>query len=400
MHQAAFFDPLQRPKASSTGHLLAVFVAIVVAVIGIAHALLGTAMANSLRLSVFLTSVCVAAAAHAGAPAGYLDSRDLCGLYNPSGFENAEPIGEAEAEYPYQAERDWGEGWVLAEFGVTADGRVRDLTVVDAVGAKEFVTATVTALNARRFKPALRNGKPVEQHLHNTWIKYYFEDTPHGVTHKEFPERFETARNRIKSNRFEEAIEQVELMLKVWRLNRYEIAMSSYLLAIAYAKTGDWENARANIEHALGENGRYLNASMQPEAMELLVKARAQASDLAGAYCAFHRASPDKRAALAPLKAEIETRLLSDDPLVSNGKLIKHPLADQPGMWRRQLVRQKFSFANVSGEVKSFRLSCIAAGIEHAVDPEMQWTVPEKAGTCVIRVFGTPGATFKLVEEW
>lgn len=352
------------------------------------------------RLAIFFVSAWLTAASHAGAPAGYLSGPAICNIVTPDGFKRAEALEPAKPSYPYKALNDWGEGWVLAEFAVTTDGQVRNLAVVDAIGAKDFVAASLAAIAVQRFRPATRNGVPVEQHLRNTSVSFLFEDTAAVATHPEFAERFEMARNRINSNRPDEAIDQLKLMQQVWRLNLYETAMSSYLLAIAYANKQEWENARYHIEHAVTHDGDYLNKELKSEAMALLIKLRAQATDLGGALCAFHKVDAQQRTALAALEANIRSRLLSDGPLVSDGKLIKHPLADQPGTWRRQLLRRKFSFANVTGEAKSFRLSCVAASIENAVDPEMEWTVPDQAGSCIIRVAGTPGATFKLVEEW
>ncbi len=353
-----------------------------------------------IRFVIVFAGMWATGSAQAGAPFGYLSWPGICKVANPAGFQPAQAIEALKPSYPYKALNDWGEGWVLAEFAVTADGNVRDIAVVDAVGAKEFVTSSLAAISAQRFRPALRNGAPVDQHWRSTSVTYVFTDTAAVPTHPEFYERYEMARNRIQSNRLDDAIDQLKLMQQVWRLNLYETAMSSYLLAVAYAKKEDWENARYHIEHAFSEDGDYLNKALKPDAIELLVKLRAQATDLGGAFCGLNRVDAQGRAALAPLEAEIRARLLSDAPLVSDGKLIKHPLTDQPGTWRRQLLRRKFSFANVSGEAKSFRLACIAASFEHAIDPEMQWTVPEQAGSCVIRVSGAPGATFKFIEEW
>lgn len=355
------------------------------------------------RLAGVLATIVTAlssAAAQAGAPPGYLSGQGICTIANPANFKPAEAIGKVELSYPSKAQNEWSEGWVLLEYGVTTSGEVRDISVIDAIGARDFVSSSVAAVAAQRFKPAMRGGQPVDQHLRNTWISFLFSDTAAKVTHPEFYDRYEVARTRISSSRFDDAIELLERTQQQWRLNLYETAMSSYLLAVAYAKKEDWESARYHIEHAVSEDGAFLNKSLKPEAMALLIKLRAQATDLGGALCGFHTVSAEQRAAMASLEADIRARLVSEGPLVSDGKLLKHPIADQPGAWRRQLLRRKFSFANVSGEAKSFRLACVAAGLEGPIDPEMQWTVPEQAGSCVIRVFGTPGATFKLVEEW
>jgi hypothetical protein len=73
---------------------------------------------------------------------------------------------------------------------------------------------------------------------------------------------------------------------------------------------------------------------------------------------------------------------------------------DAPAVWRHRLLRSKFWFTEIKGDVKSYRLACAGTAHEAAVDTETLWDVPSKAGACMLRVEGAPGATFKLVEEW
>jgi TonB family protein len=65
--------------------------------------------------------------------------------------------------YPAEAARNRVEGWVDVEFTVKADGSVRDTLIRNAQPAGVFDQAAIKALEKWRFKPVLRESKPVEQ---------------------------------------------------------------------------------------------------------------------------------------------------------------------------------------------------------------------------------------------
>ncbi|MFM9862828.1 MAG: energy transducer TonB [Micropepsaceae bacterium] len=333
------------------------------------------------------------------APASAQETDDVnCRTAYPTGFTPADKGLFPAPVYPRAALNDWSEGFAFLEFAVTAQGEVRDVFVVDAMGAKEFVTTSVKALLAHRFKPAMRGGAPVAQPLHTFWITYMFSDSKAEADHSEFIETFRRARRQLQDNRPDETIATLNRMF-LWRLNLYEQAMGSYLLALAYAQKQDAESARYHAEHAVAEGARHLDGATRTAARELIVKLLAQTGNVAGALCAINDLPPASRPSFARRGMDLRNALASDTPLVSDGKILKQPLTDQPPNWRRKLMRRKFSFANFNGEVKSFRLACVTTSFESAVNMETQWTVPEDAGSCFIRVTGAAGATFKFVEE-
>lgn len=320
-----------------------------------------------------------------------------CELTFPAGFTPAVPVEQRPPEYPREALNAWSEGFALLELTITPQGDVRDAFVVDAMGAKEFVSASVKAVLKHRYQPATRGGVPVAQMLRPYSISYMFRDTKSEADHAEFIDLFKRARRQLQDNRPDDTIATLERMFR-WRVNFYEQAMGSYLLALAYAQKQDWESARYHAEHATFEE-QFLDPATLAAAKDLVVKLRARTGDLAGALCALRHLTPAARQPLAALEAEARTRLASDAPLISDAKLIRVPLTDQPGTWRRKLARRKFSFANVTGQAASFRLACVATSLDAPVDMETEWTVPEQAGSCIIRVTGTPGTTFKFVED-
>lgn len=65
--------------------------------------------------------------------------------------------------YPSDAARNRQEGWVEVAFTVSADGKVKDASVVSATPPRIFNAAALRAVQSWTFQPRLENGKPAEQ---------------------------------------------------------------------------------------------------------------------------------------------------------------------------------------------------------------------------------------------
>lgn len=323
-----------------------------------------------------------------------------------AGFTAVEPVDQPKMRYPREALNDWSEGWVMLEFAVSPQGVPTNMTVVDAIGPKDFVKVAVEGVSRWRYKPATRNGAPVEQSRSNVEVQFLFMDSGKGADHREFIGKYNRARGHVRDNRPDDAIAELERAF-LRRLNLYEAAMGSFVLAIAYAHKEDWERALYHMRHANIMQGEYLEKAMIPHALALEVELNARTGNFSEAVCGFERlrkadakmAAPDSQ--LGKLMAGIDAAMKGKEPLGVDARLAKHPLVDDaPAVWRHRLLRSKFWFTQIKGEVKSYRLACAGTAHEAPVDTETLWDVPTKAGPCILRVEGAPGATFKLVEEW
>ncbi len=84
------------------------------------------------------------------------------GAGSPSGQTSEAVLTKAAApEYPPNAVRSHQQGWVLVSFSIDADGRTSNIKVVDAQPRRVFDRAAVDAVQAYRFKPAMKNGEAV-----------------------------------------------------------------------------------------------------------------------------------------------------------------------------------------------------------------------------------------------
>lgn len=355
-----------------------------------------------------LTRILAAAAALVfNTLAAQAQGEDACAPREPiPGFTEAKPTTRPPLRYPKEALNEWSEGWVLLELAVAPDGTPRNITVIDAIGPKDFVKTAVKGIGLWRFDPATRNGAPVEQPLFQTEIMFRFRDAgSNAADHDEFVSRFNKARVHVKAERPDEAIAILEEAFR-HRLNLYEAAMGSYVLAVSYALKADWERAHYHIKHARLSDGEFIEKPMRAHARALEVELDARNGDFDGAVCGFRRLREIDPSLTAPggdlarMMGPIEAAMEDPKAIAVDARLTVHPLVDGPAVWRHRLLRSKFWFAEIKGEVKAFRLACRGTAHEDAIDPEVVWNVPKKAGGCILRVEGAPGATFKLVEEW
>jgi TonB family protein len=72
------------------------------------------------------------------------------------------PQVRIEPEYPPQAKDRGIEGWVLFQFTVTREGRVKDVVILDSQPKGIWDRATSARVSNWRYQPALKDGKPVE----------------------------------------------------------------------------------------------------------------------------------------------------------------------------------------------------------------------------------------------
>ncbi|MBD8873260.1 energy transducer TonB [Rhodanobacter sp. DHB23] len=94
----------------------------------------------------------------AAQPQAQAASADTAGAQDSS----AVLLKAVQARYPTAALRTGQGGWVLVGFTVTTDGTTSNVHVIDAQPRHVFDRAATEAIDHYRFKPAMRDGNPVE----------------------------------------------------------------------------------------------------------------------------------------------------------------------------------------------------------------------------------------------
>jgi protein TonB len=85
---------------------------------------------------------------------------------DPSEFRPAVPLGRHQwPKYPKHAQREKRVATVVLAYVIRKDGSVGDVEVVSSTGhGCGFEEAAIAAVKSWRYRPATRNGEPVEIH--------------------------------------------------------------------------------------------------------------------------------------------------------------------------------------------------------------------------------------------
>lgn len=107
----------------------------------------------SLDLVADLSPVQVAAPGVMAAPAPVAAGNPHGQLGGVGSSDILTPLQRIEPSYPYRAQQAGIEGFVTLSFSVDAEGRVRDVTVVDAKPRRQFERAAIQAVSKWRYQP-------------------------------------------------------------------------------------------------------------------------------------------------------------------------------------------------------------------------------------------------------
>ena len=83
------------------------------------------------------------------------------------------PTREVQPVYPLRAQQMGIEGYIVMGFTIDTDGKVSDISVIDAHPANAFVRSATRAVESLKFPPCVIGGKVTQQA--SVSIKYAFK---------------------------------------------------------------------------------------------------------------------------------------------------------------------------------------------------------------------------------
>ena len=322
------------------------------------------------------------------------------------GFVPAKATSKPPPVFPdFDAAHD-SEGWVRIGFTIDTEGSTRNVVVLDRMGSERMISAAVSAVKNWDYKPATLNGQPAEQFNNTAEILYELQTGQSRAVHENVVKLYESGRDLVNKGKYAEGIAILE-SAKEERLNLFEQAMISFALAYAHALSSNPQKALPQIRHAMIEDGRFLEKRITNPAKRLRIRMEALAGNPRYVACApaiadtddFDPAGADRKD-LMRIIGSTTALLKSAAPYVRAARVPEPVKEDDPAMWEYELIRKKFSFTSISGTLTKFRVNCVVHLVEDDVKLANQWATPEFSGPCTLRVWGEPGTTFKLVEEW
>lgn len=300
--------------------------------------------------------------------------------------------------YPQVEIHRLAEAMVDISYTIATDGSTKGAVVEQLIGPHDFAENALYAIAQRRYQPATEDGKPVEQNT-RTRFTFLIRDADKGARPAVIT-NYQAATALARNGDAAGEIAALKAIQGQADLNFYERTMVNFALALAQAKTGDFDAALDAARMATILHGQFLDSRARESAIRLRIELEAHAGELAEAFAWFEIlktsvavAADDPQAQLvAKLHAAIDDRA----PLVANAKVPQPP---REAVWQHTLLRRNFTFGQTSGALDRFDLRCDQHGIESPVSDKAEWTVPGSWTGCVIYVHGAPGASFEFVES-
>jgi TonB family protein len=295
------------------------------------------------------------------------------------------------------------EGWVSVSYIVSETGEVKEAMIEDSSGNEGLEDAALAAVREWRYEPATINGKPVEQSITNSVIRFQI-DGANGAS-REFIASFKEIQSLLAAKDLAKAQELLTDLRDKGRRNLYEDAWFWWLQFMYLDLTnGDAEERRDALAKAIGYEEMYLPADLFVSASAKLFVLRVQAGDLGGALDAYERLTSSKAARRGKGYSEVQPQLESavrkielaaagETVLSLRGRVGAHDY------WVHALLRRSFSLGKIEGSLEHLSIRCSRRSVTFTpVTGEHTWTVPAGYGDCSVYLKGMPGATFEFYE--
>jgi TonB family protein len=323
----------------------------------------------------------------------------------------AQPLDRVAPDYPARAAARGTEGWVMLSFVISATGDVLEPMIEESSGGEPFERAALRAVERWKYVPATEDGKPVEQAMVNSIIRFELEGRGGRASRaerasKDFVENYQELVRLVNGQDFQAAGALLAEMEADEGFNRYETAWfwwAKYVY-LSRASSTDVAEMRRALERAIGFEDVYLLPDHFVSAAERLVVLHAQAFDIASAIATFERlrdaaearVSRNHEQSVANLKPSYEAMLElvnGEQSLVMNGAV------GEFDYWVHDLLRRSFAVAEIKGRLDALDIRCERGTRRYdSVPSDTVWRVPEAWGTCGVYLKGEPGTTFAFRE--
>ena len=287
---------------------------------------------------------------------------------------------------------------------VSKDGKVTDAMIEDSSGSEDIERSAVAAVRQWVFKPATRDGEPVEHPMTRTVIKFQI-DGRSGAT-KQFMSKFKEINGALAAADVPKAEQLLTNLEGEERHTLYEDAWYSWLRynVLKATKTADPEELMSSLSRAVGYEVEYLTPDVLLVANYQLFVLRVQDNDLGGALEVLERLKRSKTAkksqdyerlmsALDENAKKMQAAVAGPAPLLASAHVGTHDY------WVHPLMRRSFALSEIQGELEALEVRCKHHNVSYApVTVQHTWTVPSSWEKCGVYVHGTPGASFKFYE--
>lgn len=308
-----------------------------------------------------------------------------------------EPIKRVVPKYPKSAAKNSREGWAILSFVIDEEGKVQDIIVNDSSGSKDFVKESKKAAKQWRYKPAMVDGKPIQQCVNTIQMDFKMHSGPTKGVSRRFLSKYTKAVDALEAKNFSELEELVAKMKKnkSMHLSEYNYLQ---LLSADYAKElGNKPGQLHHLNRVAKALERLSNEEQQLSVLYQVFNLQVELSKFQAAHNTYEklRKMPSAEPYLpqfAEVLEKVEQVIAGDKNLIIAGK-IKHKV------WGTELVRKEFSLTDIEGSLHTLDVRCANKRHVYTIEEDNTWKLPASWGNCSIYVFGEAKTRFNLVEH-
>jgi TonB family protein len=330
-----------------------------------------------------------------------------CGLVLPSNavelskhlstIINPEPIVRVVPKYPINAARNSREGWARLSFVIDEQGDVSNVLVIETSGSKDLTQAAIKAAELWKYKPAMENGKPIQQCVNSVQMDFRMNKSGTTGASRRFIFKYKKAQQALVDKNYDEVEKQLALMKK----NKYlHLSENNYLhlLSAAYAKEkGDKSEQLSHLSLVAMSLSSLSNEKQKVSVLYQTLTLQIELNQFQAAHFTYEKLVniPSASSYLSEL-SELMAKV--DDVISGNKNLVI--IADiKSDFWRADLVRDEFSLIDVEGSLHTLDVRCANKRHVYTIEEDNTWKLPASWKNCSIYVYGAPKTSFKLIEH-
>lgn len=308
-----------------------------------------------------------------------------------------EPIKRVAPKYPIYAAKQGREGSTVLSFVIDKQGSVSDVLVKESSGSKDFDNASVRAASKWKYKPALENGKPIQQCVNTVRMDFRMgnKSGEKGVSRR-FKSQYKKALQGLKEKNYQEVEKQLNAMRNIKYMHLSESNYMHYLAANYAKETGD----KVEQLNHLKQITMYFDDTKEPLAFPVLYEKfylEVMLNKFRDAYRTYNRLSKLEEA--KPYMAQFDEVIAKLDVAIGgNQDIVINAVLDKE-QWSADLVRHEFSLTNIEGSLHTLDVRCANKRHVYTVEENSTWQLPVSWENCSIYVYGEKDTRFNLIEH-
>jgi TonB family protein len=293
--------------------------------------------------------------------------------------------------YPLNDIKDGREGWVIMTIMVDSNARPVGAMINDSSGNPAFERSALKAVDTMTFKPAMRNGKPVEGSIRFK-IKFAIDNLAKGASpgfvsvYRQFMKAIE-ARDKPKAD---------EQLGRLEAKNLYEEAFANFAKYYYHAAWGTQNQQREDLTDAIAgeKQPNYLPKALFVSALYLKFKLEIASSEFGSALDTWDVLEP---LADADMHRNVQKLVDAIHAIQAGGQptRIEAVIGDQ-GRWSTWLLLNRFHVVVKNGSISDVNLNCARKYRTFKFDPDMQYSIGSAKDRCEVVLQGEPGTSFEF----